>query len=296
MNIFDVDRANFRQVRLDHRINQQDIAKRAHVSKSTVCHYESRNTGRLGSHIEIRKDNERMILRALVDMINEGFKSIDVRGGKLMGSVAGTGMSTSPALREGKVNLSLSGEDDEHLIFIDNIRKWLMTNNITIKEFCKFVGANRRILEIDFNRGKPVSEVLKKKIFDATGWRYEDILSGKINEGGEKMKDLETVGEVFDKLDKKTKDYVYKEVDDAINKTLTEEQERYLKQDHKAALEAWEKSLGLTGESKETNTRYIYQDGKCFKECDIVTTKHVCIEITRDEFMEGISDAKTEKS
>lgn len=192
MEIWEIDRGNFRQVRLDHAINQQDIAKRAHVSKSTVCHYESRNTGKLEDHVEVKSDTEKMILRALVDLINEGFKSIDVRGGKLMGSVAKTGMSTCPRSKSGngivpKKEFVLSGEDDEHLIFIDNIKKYLIANDIRTKEFCELIGANKRIFEIGFNRGKPVSEGLKKKIFDATGWKYEDILSGAINKEGNEM-------------------------------------------------------------------------------------------------------------
>lgn len=191
MEIWEIDRGNFRQVRLDHAINQQDIAKRAHVSKSTVCHYESRNTGRLGSHVEVRNDTEKMILRALVDLINEGFESINVRGGKLMGSVAGTGMSTCPKIKsgnnKGKKVFIFSDGDDEYSIFMNNIKHYLQDNDIRIKEFCELIGANKRIFEIGFNKGKKVSDGLKKKIFDATGWTYEQILSGAINKEGNEM-------------------------------------------------------------------------------------------------------------
>ena len=192
MEIWEIDRGNFRQIRLDHAINQQDIAARAHVSKSTVCHYESHNTGKIETHIEVRRDCEKMILRALVDLINEGFESTDVRGGKLMGSVAGTGMSTCPGLRKGtnkvpKKEFIFSDGDDEYSIFMNNIKHYLQDNDIRTREFCELIGANKRIFEIGFNKGKKVSDLLKKKIFDATGWTYEQILSGAINKEGDKM-------------------------------------------------------------------------------------------------------------
>ena len=170
-------RSNFKEMRMKYHINQKDIAKRANVSHACVNRFENKNTGKYFDHVETTKPYELMILRALEDMIDEGYSSEAMHGGVKNGGKI-----------MGRLNI-LDNPSTEYSTIINNIKIWLKNNNVSQKEFLDLCGLSGRVFETKVieKRGAHMSEYTKNKIEEATGWKYADILSGAINKEETKM-------------------------------------------------------------------------------------------------------------
>ena len=281
-----ITRANFKDMRVKHHISQADIAKRAGISKGCISDFETKNTGRLTDHIETRKDNEAMIIRALTDMIDEGFRS-DLMRGEVMINTKGNYV---------KAHVMAEDPNDEYLTLMNNIKKYISLNNITCKEFCDMVGVSKRIFEINFNKGRKVTDRFKEKLEKATGWKYEDMISGRINEEDVKMSWIPAPSQKYVKDSETNIFKKYKEVE-----AITEEKPKEKPEEKSTeAIETFKINIEpkketeceakeVQSDSKEINPKYIFENGKCYKEYDVVITKHMMTEISKEEFMKAIN-------
>lgn len=185
-----IDRSNFREVRTQHHISQLDLALKAGVSKSTISTYETKNTSKYSrEHVDTKPETEKALISTLKSMIDNGYRSTFIKSGRPTNKELEENYGGRCIRRNERTIFLVEGENiSDYFKCINNIKKYCLYNGISLKDFANMIGVSKRIFEYNFNKYRVCfSERLKDLITKATGWTYEDILTGRINKGGEVM-------------------------------------------------------------------------------------------------------------
>ena len=183
-----IDRSNFRQNRRAYGITLTEISDKSKISSSVISNFEN-FTGQY-TQTRVRDDNQRAIIRALKDLIQERIDSTFLIGGnnsnnninnkkekesKIMNeatkeiSLSELVKATATESKEKKEsNYCLTGYNKETIV--PKLRKYCKENNLGMTEFCDMCGVSRTMLSPYYIKIAPVMrEDILIKICRATG-------------------------------------------------------------------------------------------------------------------------------
>lgn len=183
-----IDRSNFRQNRRAYGITLTEISDKSKISSSVISNFEN-FTGQY-TQTRVRDDNQRAIIRALKDLIQERIDSTFLIGdnnsnnninnkkekeSKIMNeatkeiSLSELAKATATESKEKKEsNYCTVGYNKETIV--PKLRKYCKENNLGMTEFCDMCGVSRTMLSPYYIKIAPVMrEDILRKICRATG-------------------------------------------------------------------------------------------------------------------------------
>lgn len=248
MNELVIDRKNFKQNRVAYGISQEEIANRCGLVSTTVSNYE-RFEGKY-SQIRARDDNEKLMIRALYDIIqeriNESFtNAINKKEDKVVGEN-----------RRKQFDITY-----DRKAIGEKIYKYCLYSGINITDFCKMCGISCNTFVASMITDVPQIKLQTiNKILAATGWTLEQLT-------GPNDIPVQPIHRK-DSIDP-----------NALQKPVTNDLEPL--RPNPIAAEQHD------GNVKITDERYTFQDGEYFYEYTIV--RKVKRKISKEQFLNDIS-------
>ena len=256
MNELVIDRKNFKQNRVAYGISQEEIANRCGLVSTTVSNYE-RFEGKY-SQIRVRDDNEKLMIRALYDIIqeriNESFtNAINKNEDKVVGEH-----------RRKQFDITY-----DRKTIGEKIYKYCLYSGINITDFCKMCGISCNTFVASMITDVPQIKLQTiNKILAATGWTL-DQLTGPDDIPVRPIRRKESIDS------------------NALQKPVTNDLEPLRPNPIEADEDRKMSSLQHDGNVKITDERYTFQDGDYFYEYTIV--RKVKRKITKEQFLNDIS-------
>lgn len=256
-----ISRHNFKQQRECYNITVKEIADICNLSPQTVINFE-KGSGKYTDTMS-RDYNSDMMINTLTSLI-EG--KLDAMKARQLNAISNEIKKEEPDEKEKKKKLS--GVFEETDIARDDvvnyIRSYCRYNNIAMDEFCSMCKINRTFCSPSAMKrdSKYMRIGTLTKIFEATGWTKEMIKAGFNPDTQSK------------KLEKKVEvaapDPVVKECNEVISSN------------------GGAKLADLNTTNRTiTNVKYVCENGKFYKEYDVIT--HMKLDISRDTFLKEIS-------
>lgn len=262
-----ISRHNFKQQRECYNITVKEIADICNLSPQTVINFE-KGSGKYTDTMS-RDYNSDMMCQTLESLIIKQLDGIRVKNLKSVIE------ETKPVKKEDllkKERKHLGGLYAETDILrtqmVDYIRSYCKHNAIACDEFCSMCKINRAYTTPSASKreGKYVTIGVFNKITAATGWTKEQILSGFKPE-----KEMAFKLKLVDKEnDTPAPTDVYKECTDVIRSNGGAR-------------------LSTVSNTNQTisNVKYICEDGKFYKEYDVI--RHVVVDISKEDFLKEVS-------
>lgn len=249
-----IDRKNFKQNRVAYGISQEEIANRCGLVSTTVSNYE-RFEGKY-SQIRARDDNEKLMIRALYDIIQERINETFTNAIKKEDKV----VSGSKKLFSMSYDRKTIGE---------KIYKYCLYSDINITDFCKMcsISSNSFIASMIDNNPQIKLHTINK-ILAATGWTLEQ-LTGPDDIPVRPIHRKESIDP------------------NALQEPVTNDLEPLRPNPIEADEDRKMSSLQHDGNVKITDERYTFQDGDYFYEYTIV--RKVKRKISKEQFLNDIS-------
>ena len=161
MNELVIDRKNFKQNRVAYGISQEEIANRCGLVSTTVSNYE-RFEGKY-TQTRARDDNEKLMIRALYDIIQERINETFTNAIKKEDKVVS------------KSRKQFSISYDRKTIG-EKIYKYCMYSGINITDFCKMCNISSNSFVASQIEAVPQIKLQTiNKILVATGWTLEQL-------------------------------------------------------------------------------------------------------------------------
>jgi transcriptional regulator with XRE-family HTH domain len=157
MELSEVTRKNFKEIRTKYHISATDVAKRAKLSKAVISRFES-NDKTYSTGTNTRNYNGFTIISTLVDMINEGY--------------------TSDMMRKGHGRNATDIPSDK---FVEYIVQYCDGNTIEARKMLEAIGFGRSYY---YDHRKETYRISKsnyllleqlKMVIDFTGWTEEHL-------------------------------------------------------------------------------------------------------------------------
>ena len=251
-----INRSNFKQQRECYSITVKEIADICNLSPQTVINFE-KGSGKYTDTMS-RDYNSDMMINTLRSLI-EG--KLDAMKAKQLEIVAKEVKNTTPVKKEKKRLGGIYEETDilrEDLV--NYIRGYCRHNSIAMDEFCSMCKINRVFCSPSSAKrdSKYVRVCVLNKVLNTTGWTKDMIRAGFKPDIQEK------------KPEKKVPDPVVKECNEVISSNGG----------------AKLSDLSTTNRTI-TNVKYICENGKFYKEYDVIT--HMHLDISRDTFLKEVS-------
>lgn len=263
-----IERSNFAQNRKSYGITLKEIADKSKISPSVISNYEN-YTGQY-TQTRIRDDNERAIVRALKELIQNKIDEtfiVPIIKKEDKGDMVANEITLDELVKETKAK-EISATKKFYpgynkASIVKDLRDYCRSNAITMTEFCKMCGvAHSTMTPSSIKVASTLSENVLLKICKATGWDIERFSKYYVGD-----KDVAPIPKekkeepIITPVTQETKDTLKK------NKIIEELPER-------------------VGEIKDK--KYTFQDGKFYEEYIVVIEQHIRKEISRTEFLSAV--------
>lgn len=246
-----IDRKNFKQNRVAYGISQEEIAQRCGLVPTTVSNFE-RFEGKY-TQTRARDDNERLMTRALYDIIQERINETFTNA---------INNKEDKVVEESKKKIF---KTYDRALIAEKIKKYCLSSGISIREFCRMCDITSNTFVDCIIRDVPrIKEFTVYKILNATGWTLEQLT------GPDDIPIKKVVEPVA-----------------ALQKPVTTDLEPLKPNPIEADEDRKMSSLQHDGNVKITDERYTFQDGEYFYEYTIV--RKVKRKISKEQFLNDIS-------
>lgn len=246
-----ISRHNFKQQRECYSITVKEIADICNLSPQTVINFE-KGSGKYTDTMS-RDYNSDMMINTLTSLI-EG--KLDAMKAKQLNAISNE-IKNTPVKKEKKHRGGIYKETDilrEDLV--NYICEYCRHNSIAINEFCSMCKINRAFCSPSSAKRdiKYVRVCVLERVLNTTGW----------------TKDMIRAGFKPDIKEKKAPDPVVKECNEVISSN------------------GGAKLADLSTTNRTiTNVKYVCENGKFYKEYDVIT--HMKLDISRDTFLKEVS-------
>ena len=281
-----IDRSNFQQNRRAYGITLAEIADKSKISSSVISNFEN-FTGKY-TQTRVRDDNQRIIIRALKDLIQDKIDSTFFTNNNLtnikeekemenlaMEEISLTELAQAAVENDNKVVQlkqkytkkgvhSPNGYIKKNVV--EKLRKYCKEKDLGITEFCDMCGVNRTTLSPYNIKLAPIlrGDILEK-ICQATGL------------------DINTFNEDMNGDDENNNIFANKRVTKITNSDTIKEN---IKSDTVPTIKNEEKITVDTNDSQIRDRKYTFQDGKYYEEYTVIS--YVKNAITKEQFLNAI--------
>lgn len=286
-----IDRANFQQNRRAYGITLAEIADKCKISSSVISNFEN-FTGKY-TQTRVRDDNQRTIVRALKDLIQEKIDSVfytneqkvnnnnKEKENEIMSEatkeITLTELAESVVKEREKQNNKkgnnsyfLAGYNKESIV--PKLRKYCKENNLGMTEFCDMCDISRTMLSPYYIKVAPVMrEDILKKICNATGL---DI--GMFNED-------RNDGNILKENKIKETNIIEKENNNGTSKMIEKSIEKKIIETKPISTEIIKDNIEIR------DKKYTFQDGEYYEE--YIEIKHIRKPIGKEDFLKAIQAA-----
>ena len=262
-----INRSNFKQQRQCYNITVKEIADICTLSPQTIINFE-KGSGKYTDTMS-RDYNSDMMCQTLDSLITRKLDDLKANNLKAVVEHKETVDISKSEVPEKKPVARRNQSEVKRKDLVNYIRAYCEHNNIPLQEFCSMCKINAVYTSPSQERNATseyASNTVLSKVVNATGWTVKQIKAGFKPEKEMAFK-LKLVDK--DPIESKSDD-IFKESKDVI------------------AHNGGAKLANLNSTNRTiTNVKYICENGKFYKEYDVIT--HMKLDISKEDFLKEVS-------
>lgn len=273
-----ISRHNFKQQRQCYNITVKEIADICNLSPQTVINFE-KSSGKY-TDTNARDYNSDMMCQTLDSLITRKLDDLKANNLKAVIEHKETVDISKAEVPEKKPIKRRNQSEVKRKDLVNYIRAYCEYNKIPLQEFCSMCKINAVYTSPSQERcasSEYASNTVLSKVINATGWTIKQIENGfkpeeektafKMKLADKKKPDIPKHGDIVKKPD-----------DSDVRKECTDV----------AISNGGAKLADLNTTNRTiTNVKYVCENGKFYKEYDVIT--HMKLDISRDTFLKEIS-------